>query len=706
MWTLLYNGTEKPLAEWGLKNLRRTSRSQKADEVFLDQPSVLLDDDALFSYGDTLVIRRAGVNWFSGRVLRVPRSGRGDEESISYALAGPWWHLEDLIFQQKWAVLGGSSRYKSRVILGQDESGNPSTSGEVLAEIIDYAITAGRPLLRGTIDPNTVIPKDENKDITCGEALRKVLGWHPDCVTYFDYTTIPPTLHIRQKANLPSKMVDILGDGTVSAVNLHPRDDLRRSCVVIHYEQTGSTDGESWTNIVDDKFPPTATGFEEGALHLTIPLEGSRTSHIYQRIRTRVIQDQSSNPNLDPSGTILNYWKSVVPVIRHSSVTGISFKEIPGTPGIYFSRSLADSNATDLHHDPVELDPALHHELLEGSITDWMQTEQGVKAQQQTITLCLSYTHNGKAVESQLFTYTVTATNRPTSTFGRTSNEGGENVPQGLAENYYHAMQAVQFEGTLETVEVDCTNQLQIGRQLNLTGGRSEWATMHELIQEVEEEIDRGTTRVHFGPAGQLGPRDLIALARVTRPSEAGRLGDGENGHASSRSSARPAHAAGLGYAQPVSNTLLLPQTGVTSFPFQISAKLSNDLAWLEIHVAPGSVSNLWPIMDEKLICDLLPDPPRIDTAVPNSSQELTVYLKNQIASGALADSQVLASIKTRGFDVTTLDNDGYSHVLLGRIVVNDDDSISIAQAVTTSLIYSGYPDVYAVSGRTWAHRY
>ena len=52
---------------------------------------------------------------------------------------------------------------------------------------------------------------------------------------------------------------------------------------------------------------------------------------------------------------------------------------------------------------------------------------------------------------------------------------------------------------------------------LNLTGGRTGWATMRALVQGVSADIDTGATDITYGPPAQLGPQDMVAILRMNR---------------------------------------------------------------------------------------------------------------------------------------------------------------------------------------------
>jgi hypothetical protein len=54
-------------------------------------------------------------------------------------------------------------------------------------------------------------------------------------------------------------------------------------------------------------------------------------------------------------------------------------------------------------------------------------------------------------------------------------------------------------------------------RVLNLTGSRTEWASMKAQIYSVTEDLGTGRTTLHFGPHKYLSPADLVAQLRASR---------------------------------------------------------------------------------------------------------------------------------------------------------------------------------------------
>lgn len=505
-WLLTYNGITKSFAEWGLSNLRRSRVSQAQDTVSFSAPGPY-DAAELFPYGSTITISfendstGAVAPWFYGRVVQVPRSGSGTEESMDYMLAGPWWYLDNLVYQQEWKTVNPSpppatiSTYKSRVILGQTVAGASLTSGLVITDVIAYAIASGAPIQAGTIEPDLEIPFDEQQDIICSEAIRRMLRWSPDAVTWFDYSTTPyPTFHCARRPALQSLAIALSGvEGSQpSSIQVTPRPDIQVPAVVLKFEQTNTVDGVDYDSITTDKYPLTATGREFAALTATLQLAGFQANYVSQKIVATEIPIDADT-----------FWAAHDPTFV--------------TTGNQVSAFIAGSmqwSATPYAN-----------ELKEGQIQDWMT---GKHAREVTYTAQVRTTTSlaGAIVKEEIrsVSCTIITTDAPSATYTRLASlVTGETIPTGLAEALYNSLNPLQYEGAVTLTEEECGSSVDtdlraaLGFTLNLTGGLAAWATMAALIQKVDEDVDSGRTIISFGPAEQLSPQDLVERLRANR---------------------------------------------------------------------------------------------------------------------------------------------------------------------------------------------
>jgi hypothetical protein len=243
-WTISCNGTERLLADWGITQVKRSLVSQGQDTLTFKADGASCDSAPLFvPYGPWVTLYRnrtqnsdgtfsGGNTWFQGVVTQVPRTGAPDSESMLYKVAGPWWYLEHIVFQQPYqniflgyatpgdpatTPLYGQAN-SSHLFLNQGLSGSALlkiTTGQQIIEALNWALKpftgadATPPFQIGSVTPAVDVPIDEVRDITCAEVVHKMLRWSPDAVTYFDYTTTPPTFNCIRRTDMTATNLDV-----------------------------------------------------------------------------------------------------------------------------------------------------------------------------------------------------------------------------------------------------------------------------------------------------------------------------------------------------------------------------------------------------------------------------------------------------------------------------------------------------------------
>ena len=150
----------------------------------------------LLAAGNTVTVQyRADANsaWatvFSGDVAQITDTcGRGDERLHTVVCEGPWGKMSRLVFRQTWAPnVTGASFSSARVILNQAPTGEDYTITQQVQEIADFAAAKCGFTVGAASLGNTVLPKDETRDITCAAAIQRELRFFPKKVVRFDYS--------------------------------------------------------------------------------------------------------------------------------------------------------------------------------------------------------------------------------------------------------------------------------------------------------------------------------------------------------------------------------------------------------------------------------------------------------------------------------------------------------------------------------------
>lgn len=448
-----------------------------------------------FAYASTIIVRyndgATNPIWFYGRMGVAPRTASGAEESVQYTLDGPWWYLDRCMYQQSWKVYGGGTvtdANKARVILCQDASGNRIDSGAQVEDAIDWAITRGAPITKGTIDAGINLPFDERVNISCAEVILTMLRYTPDWVPWFDYTTSPyPTLHVRKRANLSavSKAITTLA----SLAPITPRYDLQVPGVTIAYEKLNSYDESTYQSIETDS---AGTTDAIDSVFATFELQGSAATFVKQDVDVDVFPKTDGVYDWNNKA----WWKSLVPELT----------------------KIADADLTIEEGERTGSDLANY--LVKGAIHDWMD----VDSEEQTITAKVTgvIRDEDDTIVNGLFrvpiSVTVLATNATTRTYSRMSTfDSGEATPTGVAAGLYAAWNTLFYEGEARLLAAECAGDLYPGVKLNLSGGRAEWATMGAMVMTTEEDLDAGATAIRFGPPARVEADTIVGLFRALR---------------------------------------------------------------------------------------------------------------------------------------------------------------------------------------------
>lgn len=291
VWSIVRaSGATQTFEAVGIGNVTRRLVNQGVDtaEVLLSRSDVFTAPP--WSYGETVQIKRDALVWFRGRLTAARPSASGGSESLTLTLSGAWWYLDQIVYTQPARFVldplanptpagaqltiedfETAEQVSSSVFVGQDQEGTKVSTDDMIRDALTYAISKGALLQLGTIDSGVDIPRESLSAVTCGEIVRRSLRWTPDQLTWFDYTTNPPTFHCRKRSNRAAKIFPI-ADRNVTVVSLNERRDLLLPGVRIEYLREHERDGFRFrTQDVDEAGDGTALG----ALIVPVMLYGS-----------------------------------------------------------------------------------------------------------------------------------------------------------------------------------------------------------------------------------------------------------------------------------------------------------------------------------------------------------------------------------------------------------------------------------------------
>ncbi|RLC02943.1 MAG: hypothetical protein DRI57_29615, partial [Deltaproteobacteria bacterium] len=487
-----------------VSQLQKTLISQAMDRCTFVHNTGDMTADLLFPYKSTVEIYYkddggAAVTWFIGRSNTVPRTGNPDAEYVQYEILGSWYYLTRTEYHQNWKMSQGAEPVwtrSARVILGQAEDGTRTTTGNQIKEALQYGITERSLSLQLPADtsgwPDIEVPFDLTKDLYISDVINRLLQYTPDCGTYIDYSTTPPTFHIYKRAAAAAINISLTGEDTQS-ITITPRHDLVPAGIVVHYDSTNTIDDNEWIS-QDTETAGDPDDFDTQTV--TIELEGYNLSYQVHKVYT---EDWPS------AWTDKAWWKKQDQSIEAIADADITF----GTPTTDYPGGLAALIA-----DYPKI-------LIGDGIPEWLESR--AESIEDTINIPADLTkqkRGGGAPDktTETLAANITATKAVTGIDNKRryskleSGDGGEIKPAGLATKLYASWSQLQYQGSLTKEEIEVSGSIYPGNRLNITNGRPEWATMNALIQTVTESADDGITAIQFGPADHISPDDLASL--------------------------------------------------------------------------------------------------------------------------------------------------------------------------------------------------
>lgn len=237
-WTLsVGTGDPQPMAALKIEDLTIEYVSRGTDTATLyAHPSVD------WAYGTVIQIRYGGTRIFYGRV----QLNEWDKELRARVITVPgvqYW-LNRITFRQLWQIYASGALADApscRVILNAaGENAHLSADGQV-QQIVAYAASRGAPLAFGSSSVGITLPYEEQRDISCRQALERVLRLTPSVCEWVDYAAAVPTLHYGTDA--------AFAPARVEAERVAYRHDLVCPGLQIEIERVNTVNGAQYRAI-------------------------------------------------------------------------------------------------------------------------------------------------------------------------------------------------------------------------------------------------------------------------------------------------------------------------------------------------------------------------------------------------------------------------------------------------------------------------
>lgn len=499
------SATSKALDAWGLADV--LLRRESFGVCLLTASSAIADvlSDPICAFGDAVVLTDyKGVIRFQGRRVRHRSVASGLAEDKYYVFADAWYDLNRRVFQQPW---GAGATYSSHLLLNYNSSAaRIATTGEQIEAVITYAAASGVAIQVGNINLPVEPPLREITDQPCSAVIVDQARYLPNALGWIDPSFTPPAFNVLLPADLDA--VTLVSAGAkCSEIDIEPLDENRVPAVVILYEISNEVNGEQILAFSRDAYPVNATGREDNALVLTIPLQGYAATIL----RSTVVAADLDYTNLD-------WWKG------QQKFSWLNDPNVSATVATFVINGEPVTSRTGVKN--------LSRYLVEGQIAPWMDVEAGgaVDWEQEEVRIIIDVQINagldtidtdeivGKG--QRVLVLSIVSTDAPSGESNYSSVqsfEAGDPVPVGLALYQYNALSGLEYGGNIKVTESECSGAASVGQLLNLSGGLVAWTTMNARIQATEERIDTGETTITIGPTPVRSAVATLELMQANR---------------------------------------------------------------------------------------------------------------------------------------------------------------------------------------------
>ena len=419
----------------------------------------------LIASGDTVTVKYNGSTVFAGTLAKYTERTTRGLTVLDMTCADRWDILERRVFRQEWKVAGegGASvtTRSARLVLNVDELGLPVMLPGQIGEICSYG---GIMNSDGGI-PNVALPADVTENITCADAIRRLLRLFPQVVAYYNAERNVVQFSVPDTSKSPGWLSEGRILSRAKQYTAHPVvgvDIATESVDTVVVDEDGATvDMRAYTH-------QTAGNVNsDDCLHVFMPLAGGSASSSWESLEVTTEEM--------PLLSTPSFWQEKHPRLANVPLSAISISEAGRSSTTYDRITSNDIGALRAF--------GLNAEVVHCHCKATVTTEDDVEEE-------LYLTMD--------FTMTDASPGRHTRQTG-SSSMAGETLPEGLA-----AALLAQRSGNLEGEDVEialCEAFPTVGE------------TLDDLIcQTVEVDCDTRVARLHFGHPAYLSAEDMRSL--------------------------------------------------------------------------------------------------------------------------------------------------------------------------------------------------
>ena len=419
----------------------------------------------LIASKDTVTVKYNGTTVFAGTLAKyTERTVRG-LTVLDMKFADRWDILERRVFRQEWKVAGegGASvtTRSARLVLNVDELGLPVMLPGQIGEICSYG---GIMNSDGGI-PNVALPADVTENITCADAIRRLLRLFPQVVAYYNAERNVVQFSVPDTSKSPGWLSEGRILSRAKQYTAHPVvgvDIATESVDTVVVDEDGATvDMRAYTH-------QTAGNVNsDDCLHVFMPLAGGSASTSWESLEVTTEEM--------PLLSTPSFWQEKHPRLANVPLSAISISDAGRSSTTYDRITSNDIGALRAF--------GLNAEVVHCHCKATVTTEDDVEEE-------LYLTMD--------FTMTDASPGRHTRQTG-SSSMAGETLPEGLA-----AALLAQRSGELEGEDVE----IALGAAFPTVG-----ETLDGLVcQTVEVDCDSRVARLHFGHPDYLSAEDMRSL--------------------------------------------------------------------------------------------------------------------------------------------------------------------------------------------------